>query len=131
MATPLEVVNEAWREIDENWRGPRVETEKRTAPDIGIRRPLGQRNIADAQKLRTSTRGQSDDEARQNRFLLVSQRPEDGGPTIQLPAAEIPLHPSSPEFESSICDAAARPLKLDLAAIPAEPRVPVCRRAAQ
>jgi hypothetical protein len=53
----LEVVNETWREIDENWRGPRVETEKRTAPDIGIRRSHGQRNTADAQKLRTSTRG--------------------------------------------------------------------------
>jgi hypothetical protein len=35
--------------------------------------------------------------------LLVSQRPEDGGPTIQLPAAGIPLHPSLPEFGFSIC----------------------------
>ena len=107
----LEVVSEAWKEIDENWRGPRVETAKRTAPDVGIRRSDGQRNVADAQKLRTSTRGQSDDEARQNRLLLVSQRPEDGGPTIRLPAAEIPLHPSSPEFESSNATVAGTTLK--------------------
>ena len=91
-----------------------METAKRSAPEIGIWRSHGQRNVADAQKLRTSTRGQSDDEARQNLFLLVSQRPEDGGPTIQLPAAEIPLHPSSPEFESSICDRRRHNAQIDV-----------------
>jgi hypothetical protein len=33
----LEVVGEAWREIEITWRGPPVETASRAAPDISIR----------------------------------------------------------------------------------------------
>jgi hypothetical protein len=43
-----------------------------------------------------STRGQSDDEARQIASSWSRNDHEDGGPTIQLPAAEVLLHPSSP-----------------------------------
>jgi hypothetical protein len=74
------------------------------AADIFIRRAHQRRTSRARGEDEAASRGQSDDVACQTESSWSRNDQEDGGPTIQLPAAKALLHPSSPEFESSICE---------------------------